>query len=179
MVKLFWDQMKNLSVVKIPPLQQLTRASDLIDPACTRKENAAMILCGLWALWMARNDRRHDKEPRPVRALIQWATDTTFDLWQMNHLEKSRILANKSPTLERHDAGWFQCNVDASFYKGDRSAASGAILRDHDGRACGGTAKWHNYSLNALTVEALACCDGLQLAPDRGVRRFFFEGMGR
>jgi hypothetical protein len=56
---------------------------------------------------------------------------------------------------------WVKCNVDASFYDRDRTGALGVVLRDHDGRTCGVTAKWYEHSMNALTTEARACLDGI------------------
>jgi hypothetical protein len=50
------------------------------------------------------------------------------------------------------------------------------VLRDQDGRTCGATANWYDeYCLNPLAAEALACCDGMQLAKERGVNRLFLE----
>jgi ribonuclease HI len=175
MAKYFWNQTKSMSGVKIPPLHPLTWARDLVDPGCVPPKDAAVILCGMWALWMARNSRRHGEVPRPVKVAAQWAIDTAFDLWQLLHPEKERQCTSKSKSWERPANGWVKCNVDAAFYNGNRSAASGAILRDEDGRTCGGTAKWYEYCLNALAAEALACCDGMILARDRGVRRLILE----
>lgn len=67
------------------------------------------------------------------------------------------------------------CNVDASFMEGIGTAASGVVLRDHDGRTCGGTARWHAHCLTALSAEALACRDGLLYARDRGVQKLQME----
>lgn len=53
--------------------------------------------------------------------------------------------------------------------------ASGVVLWDQDGRTCGGTAKWFEFYLNPLAAEALACCDGMQLAKDRSVNRILLE----
>ena len=88
---------------------------------------------------------------------------------------KERLSASKLKSWEQPAAGWVKCNVDAAFYDGTRSAASGAVLRDQDRRTCGGTAKWYEYCLNVLTAEALACCDGMTLVRDRGVRRLILE----
>jgi hypothetical protein len=65
--------------------------------------------------------------------------------------------------------------VDASFYEGNCTGATGAVLRDHDGRTCGVAAKWYDHCLNALTAEALACRNGMQLALNRGVTRLLVE----
>ena len=101
--------------------------------------------------------------------------DTAFDLWQMVHPEKERSSASTLKSWEKPSPGWIKCNVDAAYYAGDRSAASDAVLRDQDGRTCGGTAKWYEYCLNPLAAEALACCDRMQLAKERGVNRLLLE----
>lgn len=49
------------------------------------------------------------------------------------------------------------------------------VLRDEEGRVCGGRALWYDHCLSALASEASACCDGLQFALDRGVRRLVLE----
>jgi hypothetical protein len=167
--KLFWNHTKVLSGVKIPHLNPLTWARDLLDPNLFLPKDAAVILCGMWSLWMARNDRRHDKVPLPVRIIVQWVVDTAFDLWQLVHPETNL------KCLERPALGWTKCSVDAAFYDGDRSAATGVILRDSDGRTCGGTAKWYEHCMSALVAEAQACYDGLQFARDRGIRRICLE----
>jgi len=79
----------------------------------------------------------------------------------MAHLEKEKAHATLK-RWERPEPGWVKCNVDAAFCEGDRSAPSGFILRDSDGRTCGGTAKWYELCISALAAEARACCDGLQ-----------------
>ena len=65
--------------------------------------------------------------------------------------------------------------MDASFYDRDRNGSSAVVLRDHEGRTCGGTAKWYDHSMNALTTEARACLDGMLYAQGRGVRTLILE----
>jgi hypothetical protein len=77
---------------------------------------------------MARNDRRHDKVPLPVRIIVQWAVDIAFDLWQLVHPEKGKDAVANLKCWERPALGWTKCNVDAAFYDGDRSAATSVIL---------------------------------------------------
>jgi hypothetical protein len=71
-------------------MNPLTWARDLLDPNLFPPKDAAVILCGMWSLWMARNDRRHDKVPLPVRIIVQWVVDIAFDLWQLVHPEKEK-----------------------------------------------------------------------------------------
>jgi hypothetical protein len=86
--KLLWNQTKVLSGIKIPPLHPLNWALDLIDQRIVLARDATVILCGMWSLWMARNNRCHVREPLPIKIMIQWAVDIAFDLWQMTHQEK-------------------------------------------------------------------------------------------
>lgn len=39
----------------------------------------------------------------------------------------------------------------------------------------GGRAKWHPFSLDALTMEVTACKEGIILAGDLGIRKVQFE----
>jgi len=43
------------------------------------------ILCGMWALWMMRNKRRHGEQSMTIQQAALWARDTAFDLWQLVH----------------------------------------------------------------------------------------------
>ena len=70
---------------------------------------------------------------------------------------------------------WIKCNVDATFQSCNGNAASGVVLRDYGGRTCGGTARWYDHCLNALTAEAMACRGGLLFAKERGVRKLKME----
>lgn len=52
--KFFWEQVKGVSGIKIPPLHLATWVRDLIDPSIFfSPKDAAIILCGMWSLWMA------------------------------------------------------------------------------------------------------------------------------
>jgi ribonuclease HI len=169
--RFFWEEVRLLTGVKVPWLNPLTWACDLIDLAVIPERNAAVILCGAWALWMARNRRRHGEVTAPVNIAAQWAIDTAFDLWQELHPVRITEISRNHQTWQVPDTGWVKANVDAAFWTENGSAASGIILRDQDGRCCGGTAIWYDYSLNALAAEATACHDGLFFAQQRGVRR--------
>lgn len=174
--KCFWNEMKALTGIKVPPLHPLTWARDIIDPALVTGKDAAVILCGMWSLWTARNQRRHGERGIPLKLAVQWATDTAFDMWQTLHPAKIAGNISSSPrTWQKPPSGWIKANVDAAFYSRDSSAASGVVIRDEDGRTCGGRAKWYEFCLNALTAEATACRDGLQLAQERGVQHLQLE----
>lgn len=123
-----------------------------------------------------RNERRHGKPEIPMSKAIQWAKDTAFDLWQISHPVKDKKVKTASGSQwQRPNTGWIKCNVDASFNEEDRRGATGMVLRDHEGRPCGGRALWYDHCLNAMVTEAMACRDGVQFALDRDVRRLQLE----
>jgi len=72
--KYFWEEVKLLTGVKVPMLHPLTWARDLIDPNVIAPKDAAVILCGSWALWMGRNKRRHGQATTPVKMLAHRIT---------------------------------------------------------------------------------------------------------
>lgn len=75
MAKYCWDQAKVLTSVKVPRLHPLTWAHELVDPGFCSGKDAAVILCGMWTLWMARKKRQHGEEGVPMRVAMQWAKE--------------------------------------------------------------------------------------------------------
>ena len=49
------------------------------------------------------------------------------------------------------------------------------MLRDDAGVFVRGSAKWYDHCLDALTMEALACRDGLVLAQQAGALKVWLE----
>jgi ribonuclease HI len=129
----------------------------------------------MWSLWMARNKRKHDEPSIPLKKAVEWTIDTAFDLWQLAHPIKHHGLPRVSQHWRPPPPGWAKCNVDASFVEMEGRGATGMVLRDQDGRVCGGRAKWYDHCLDALSTEAMACRDGLRYAIDRGVQRLQLE----
>jgi hypothetical protein len=171
----FWEQTRALTGVKMPRLHPQTWAWDLINPSHCPERNAAIILCGMWSLWMGRNKRKHGEPEIPMSRVVEWLKDTAFDLWQLSHPIKHKGPTRVPQHWKSPPPGWTKCNVDASFIADEGRGATGMVLRDEEGRACGGRALWYDHCLNALTSEASACRDGIQFALDRGVQRLVLE----
>lgn len=124
--KLFWDQVRLLTGVKVPLLHPLKWARDLVDPSVISEKDAAVIICGMWSLRMSRNKRRHGEDVVPIRVAVQWVPDTAFDLWQLIHPAKGADhVVRKQQSWNKPEVGWTKCNVDASFMEGIGTAASG------------------------------------------------------
>lgn len=68
-----------------------------------------------------------------------------------------------------------KCNVDGAFYADQRHGATGAVTRDDADNFVEARAKWYEHGLDALTMEALACRDGLLMAQQAGVQRIWLE----
>lgn len=172
--KAFWHEIKALTGVKLPRLHPNTWASDLLSTGvCTDKERGILIT-GMYSLWLQRNKRRHGEPPAPVTMVVRWSLDIAFDLWQLSATsrpEKDRQVQRWKPP----DEGWVKCNTDGAFYPGVQHGAIGLVLRDASGNFVAGRAQWYQYSLDALTVEAMACRDGAILARDNGVQQLVLE----
>ena len=72
---------------------------------------------------------------------------------------------------EKPPSGWVKCNTDGAFYEQQGQGATGAVLRNDTGDFLRGGAKWYNHCLDALSMEALACRDGLALALQTGIQK--------
>jgi hypothetical protein len=167
--KEFWHQVRVGIGVKMPHLNPLTWATDIISGVCLEKD-LAVFLCGMWALWMRRNKKRHDEHLISLQHAVEWVKDIAFDLWNLTHQ-----LRSKGPTQEMQKwrspaPGWHKVNTDAAFFTDDSCGASACIIRDH--RGC---LKRRRRSGMSCTMEAIACRDGLNLARRVGVQKVMLE----
>jgi len=141
MARRFWEQVYKLSGAKLPKLHHATWAHDLLDPAIVQRKNATVILCGMWAIWMCRNQRRHGDSPWRIDSAVNWALDTAHDLWRIQHEDKEVQKPVRAMKWTTPEPGWFKCNTDAAFNTESMNGASGAVVRDDQGRPLGGCAK--------------------------------------
>lgn len=118
---------------KLPKLHPQTWARDLVDPKFCTEKSAAIFLCGMWSLWMARNRRRHDDPELPVKIAVDWAVDTAYDLWQLEHPITQKMTPREKQHWRRPPPGWIKCNIDASFVGEEGRGATGVVLRDEAG----------------------------------------------
>lgn len=86
----FWNTVREVTGIKVPMLHENTWARELLyDEVCTRQD-AAVIMCGMWSLWMMRDSRKHGEKPIPVRTAVQWVWETSYELWHLLHLERRK-----------------------------------------------------------------------------------------
>jgi ribonuclease HI len=161
--------------MKLPNLHPDSWASDLLNDRFCKERERAIFIIGMYSLWMQRNKRRHGEPQQPVHVAVRCSLDLAFDLWTAKGLlqpmrGKSQVQRWKAPP-----SGWYRCNTDGAFYSDQGTGASGVALRDDTGLFVGGQAKWYPNGLDALTLEVLACWDGVVYARDRGVHRLIVE----
>jgi len=65
----FWQYTRWATGVKLPSLNAETWAADLMSQLCPRRDRA-LIMIGMWALWMLRNRRRHGELTMPVQQAV-------------------------------------------------------------------------------------------------------------
>lgn len=172
--KEFWKHAKELIRIKLPDLHPHSWAGDLLTDICSQKDRA-IIICGMWSLWMSRNKRRHGEIPLPVHKSLEWIKDTAFDLWHILHPCKQNKRLKQQTKWTAPAEHWIKCNIDGSFYEASRQGNTGVVIRDHAGVFCGAQAKWHENCVDALTMEAVACKEGLKFARQCGVQKVHLE----
>jgi hypothetical protein len=101
--RIYWEQTKELTEVILPVLHPTTWAQDLLFFGTARER--ATIICGMWSLWMHRNDWQHGKAGVPIKQAIHWVRDTSFDMWQILHPLKQPQAARGQPSWERPAPG--------------------------------------------------------------------------
>jgi hypothetical protein len=114
--RLFWQEMKSTTGLKIPTFHPRSWAMDMIDDKELKEEDRASILCSCWSIWRERNKRRHGEEQRSIQESIKWVLQTTVDLFQIGKGKK-----NKSGKMKVRwkppEQGWVKINTDASYLK--------------------------------------------------------------
>lgn len=106
---------------------------------------------------------------------MQWSIDTAYDLWQLSKPQQQVVQRHTTPIWQPPQEGWTKCNVDGAFYQDLGQGAVGAVLRDSTGMFGGGRAQWYCHGLDALTMEALACRDGMAFAREKGSAEAHFR----
>jgi ribonuclease HI len=166
--KLFWQEIKEITNVKVPVLYPSSWAIDLIDSNKVKPRDAAIILCGAWAVWSERNARNHGERSRTVSESVKWTVDIDMDL-SIIGMSNSKQTHKKRPKWKPPSEGVVKLNVDAGFSKSSGEGTTGLVMRDHAGDLVRGQAVWYAHAANALIMEAIAVRDGVRLACDLGI----------
>ncbi|KAF8653152.1 hypothetical protein HU200_062598 [Digitaria exilis] len=171
--RIFWEQTKDMTGVKLPFLHPDTWARDLLVMGTPR--DPAVICCGMWSLWTLRNKRRHGELGWSVREAVFWVRDTASDLWEILHPVRPEEVQRKERFWEKPNAGWIKCNVDATFSPESKRGATGMVLRSDTRVFLGVQGIPYIHCMDAMTVEACACRDGMKLADKISVAKLCIE----
>jgi ribonuclease HI len=76
---------------------------------------------------------------------------------------------------EKPEPGWLKVNTDAAFDKEGSVGRAGVIICDQAGLVIGGSARWFDDVPDALTAEAIAAKEGLELAAELGLEKVCLE----
>jgi hypothetical protein len=63
--------------MKLPKLYPRSWATDLLDDSFCEERKRAVIMCAMWSLWNARNDRNYGRTPINPKLAIDWALDAS------------------------------------------------------------------------------------------------------
>jgi hypothetical protein len=128
---------------------------------------AAMVVCGAWTLWFARNARRRCRKTWEPGAAVRYISPMLEDLASLKPQLKPAEPKRKD-TWKRPEQGWVKVNADAAFDAENHTGSAGVVIQDQDGLVVAAAARWLNNVPDALTVEALAVKEGLELASECG-----------
>ena len=133
-----------------------------------------MILCGSCAAWQERNARKHGDGGRSVKDSVQWVMQTTLDLSQLGR-DKLVKVPKRKEKWKPPDEGIIKINTDASFFSSAMNGGTGFIVRDHMGYMIRAQALWHNHASSEMCMEAMAICEGIRHAMERGYSHVIIE----
>jgi hypothetical protein len=80
--------------------------------------------------------------------------------------QRATILA----VWRRPDEGWVKVNTDAVFDADSCKGSIGVVVQDHNSLVLAAAARWFDSVLDALTAEAIAAKEGMELAVECGFR---------
>jgi hypothetical protein len=130
--KLLWQEIEAVTGVKIPDLHPSTWAIDIIDSTKLEPVDAAIILCGGWAIWSERNARTHGEQERTIPESVKWTVDITMDLAVIGRAH-SKQTPKARPRWHPPVEGVLKMNVDAGFSNSSGEGTMSLVLHNHVG----------------------------------------------
>jgi ribonuclease HI len=123
-----------------------------------------LISVACWYLWWLRRRQTHNESiPPSFQRKISVLTITA------NAAKSSKLQAgNEEKSWKRPEPRHLKLNVDASFHGDSKECATGAVLRDYQGRFIAACSRFLPNVASAMMVEALAMKDGLELVSRLG-----------
>ena len=172
--KRLWAEIKRLFGIRINTLHPQSWTADIFRQEVCSSSSVEWLICGAWALWNGRNNRRHGRKVWEPGAIARYISGLIEEMSFLKMPAKSKNTAGvvhwKPPM-----PGWVKINTDASFNPNSSSGAAGVVIRDDMGAVCSGAARWFDNVQDALMAEALAAREGLELAVEMGYDRIILE----
>lgn len=160
----FWVRLKELTGIKLPNLDPRTWTEQLLDDQFCQERDRGIILCGMWSIWRARNDRRIGKAPIVLKSAVDWALDVCFHLMHVGNEQTPTARERVPRCWQRPPADHVKINTDGAFNSETCAGATGAVIRTNDGGFLLASARILKEVSSALVTEAEACRDGVRLA---------------
>ena len=132
------------------------------------------IICGAWALWTGRNTRGHGRKSWEPGATARFVSKLLEDLASLKLAPVMRPVPAEAK-WEKPSLGWFKINTDAGFDQESNSGSAGVVIRNEASLVAGGSARWLENVPDALTAEAMAAREGLELVVELGLDRVILE----
>lgn len=174
MARRFWGEVKQLTGVGVFNFHPCSWSTDVLKASVCPSTTAALMICGAWALWTRRNGRRHGRKIWELGAMARYISSLLESLASLKMLaapRKQRQMQQWRPP----DDGCVKLNTDAGFDAGNCTESTGVVIRDNFGRVVAAVARWFDGVPDALTAEALAAKEGIELAVELGLERVILE----
>ncbi|CAD6237159.1 unnamed protein product [Miscanthus lutarioriparius] len=139
---------------------------------CNSK-TAALVVCGAWTR-TGRNARRHGRKTWEPGAAV-WFVSTLLQELAAQKVPKEPRLPRRPEKWRSPEEGWIKVNTDAGFDTAACSGSCGVVIRDQTGLVKAVAARWLDDVPDALTAEAMAAKEGLELAAENGYDKVIFE----
>ena len=170
----FWAEVKKVEGVTIPNFHPSTWATDVLQPEFCNSKTAALVVCGAWTLWTGRNARRHWRKTWEPGAAVRFVSTLLQEL-AAQKVPKEPMLPRRPEKWRSPEEGWIKVNTDAGFDTTACSGSCGVVIRDQTGLVKAVAARWLDDVLDALTAEAMAAKEGLELAAKNGYDKVILE----
>lgn len=159
--------------VEIRDLHPSSWATDVLNMEICPASTAAWLVCGAYTLWTGRNNRRHGRKVWEPGSTVRFIASMIEELASLKVSKKQEAPIRRA-RWQPPEQGWLKVNTDASFDP-SFSGSTGVVIRDDDGVVQSGAARWLDDVPDALTAEALAAKEGMELAWEMGYDRVILE----
>ena len=136
-------------------------------PLMPTLEIKQVVVVGCWYLWWTRRLITHNESCPPM---VRWPL-SVLAITSNYQRAMAKIVVTEEERWLKPDPKFIKLNVDAAFFAEQGVGATAAIIRDERGIFLAAQCKFIPYAADAMTSEAMAMRDGLNLANSLGFQR--------